>query len=774
MRSFKIQIDQHSAVEKGVRGMGYVMWRQAAGINRRRTIIYASILLAIIYWIADAAVDSAFFHGGPYWSALFTSSLPDNWMRMLNLVMILGFGIFGQHLVNRLRAAEAQYRLFFEGSPRPMLVYDLETLCFLAVNDSAVSHYGYSRAEFLAMTIKDIHTPDLRSLVEEAVRKPVGTHKKPVIWRQVTKEGQVIDVEMISHNVIFEGKKAGLVLIQDITERKIGEEKLRVFRQLMDQSKDAIFVSDPETSSILDVNEQACRSLGYAREELLGMKIIDIEQLMEGDISRWKAHIEKRRKKDNSIIEGRHVRKDGVAFPVEVTGSYLATEQGEYVLSIACDVTDRRRSEEMLRASEKRYRDLFDSSKDGIYQTNANGIFTLINSAGAEILGHKSPKEVIGKPAEDYWLEARDSDAYMAGLREKKYVLSYLLQGKRADGEKADMELTSRIVEDEYGNFLGVEGILRDVTERKRAEDLLRESERNFRNLFESSVDAIFVLDMDGYVIDINKTAYERLGYIREEMLAMNVKKLDPPEYASRVAQRMSQIKEQGSAIFETAHYRKDGTVMPVEVNARLLDYKGQTVYFSIVRDITERKKSEEDVARLFNAVARGKEEWEKTFDSASELIALVDATHRIIKCNRSFAEFAGRPVEVVPGSYCFDFLPYDPERVESCKGGTGNNSGVARYEVQTDTGKWFYLSFCPVMDERGEFVSSVVTATDISALKITEKRLLESQKELKKRVADLEKFYDMAVGRELRMKELKKEIKRLNNELQHSVKECV
>ncbi|MBI4843406.1 MAG: PAS domain S-box protein [Nitrospirae bacterium] len=118
-----------------------------------------------------------------------------------------------------------------------------------------------------------------------------------------------------------------------------------------------------------------------------------------------------------------------------------------------------------------------------------------------------------------------------------------------------------------------------------------REAEENLRVLFESAVDAIFIIDMQGKFVDVNRTAHERLGYAKDEMLAMNIKELDPPEFAARVPERLARIKE-GQATFESAHYRKDKSIMPVEVNSRILDYKGQKVYYSIIRDITERKQA--------------------------------------------------------------------------------------------------------------------------------------------------------------------------------------
>lgn len=136
--------------------------------------------------------------------------------------------------------------------------------------------------------------------------------------------------------------------------------------------------------------------------------------------------------------------------------------------------------------------------------------------------------------------------------------------------------------------------LMSEIAERKQVENTLRKHEQKYRDLFDYATDAIFILDLEGNFIDVNKTAYTRLGYTKQEMLSLHISRLDPPEFAARVPERLAQIAQHGKAVFESAHVKKDGSVMPVEVNSRLLDYEGKKVYFSVIRDITERKRAEE------------------------------------------------------------------------------------------------------------------------------------------------------------------------------------
>ncbi|MEK6743448.1 MAG: transporter substrate-binding domain-containing protein [Nitrospirota bacterium] len=123
-----------------------------------------------------------------------------------------------------------------------------------------------------------------------------------------------------------------------------------------------------------------------------------------------------------------------------------------------------------LRKKEERYRNLFDSTLDGVYEVNTEGMFTQMNPAGARIFGYSSPEEMIGTNAVDRWQDVRDREAFRAELKLKKSVSAYYMPSRKKDGEPLDLETTSRIIEDREGNFLGITGILRDVTERKLSE----------------------------------------------------------------------------------------------------------------------------------------------------------------------------------------------------------------------------------------------------------------------------------------------------------------
>ncbi len=175
-----------------------------------------------------------------------------------------------------LRKSEAQYRLLFESNPQAMWVYDLTTFRFLAVNDAAVRHYGYSRAEFLDMTIMDIRPPEDVELLKDHLSARDDSPDYAGEWRHRKKDGTLINVNITASKLNFAGRNAEFVLVHDVTERKKAETALRIsedrYRDLVDNSHELICTHDLE-GRVLSVNPWAARVLGYPRESIIGINI---------------------------------------------------------------------------------------------------------------------------------------------------------------------------------------------------------------------------------------------------------------------------------------------------------------------------------------------------------------------------------------------------------------------------------------------------------------------------------------------------------------------
>jgi two-component system cell cycle sensor histidine kinase/response regulator CckA len=259
------------------------------------------------------------------------------------------------------RASERNYRLLFESNPNAMWVYDSETLRFLAINDAAVQGYGYTREEFLAMTIEDIRpvedVPQLHAIVrpdhagEERGLNAAGT------WRHRRKDGTLLDAEVTSHAHVFEGRPARVVLAVDVTARVEAERALRQsearYRDLFENATDLIAMVDLD-SRLTMVNESFVRALGYTRDELLGRPLRELVP------PEWHERLEDARGRkmgedvDETTYEHELVAKDGHRLQVEVASRVIEVDGDPIGVEAICrDITERRHLEEQLRQAQR-------------------------------------------------------------------------------------------------------------------------------------------------------------------------------------------------------------------------------------------------------------------------------------------------------------------------------------------------------------------------------------------------------------------------------------
>lgn len=208
----------------------------------------------------------------------YNSALYDETGKLVSVLSLVLDITVATRIEEALRKSETQYRLLFESNPQPMWVYDLTTLRFLAVNDAAVKHYGYSRSEFLDMTIMDIRPEDEVPKLREYIAAGNPELDRAGEWRHRKKDGTLIKVEITSNRVNFAGRAAEFVLANDVTERQQAENALRIsedrYRDLVDNSHELICTHDLD-GRVLSVNPWAARALGYPQDSLVGVNIRD-------------------------------------------------------------------------------------------------------------------------------------------------------------------------------------------------------------------------------------------------------------------------------------------------------------------------------------------------------------------------------------------------------------------------------------------------------------------------------------------------------------------
>ncbi|NEO30264.1 MAG: PAS domain S-box protein [Symploca sp. SIO3C6] len=371
------------------------------------------------------------------------------------------------------------------------------------------------------------------------------------------------------------------------------------------------------------------------------------------------------------------------------------------------------------------------SSPDPICMFDRVGRFTYVNLAIAKLFG-VGQSEILGKT----WQQLNIPSEVMEPLdtqRETIFAskqLSTIEIGYPTIKGVRDYECILSPILGADGSVEAVICTARDITKRNQVEESLRESEANYRHLFEYANDSIFILDLStGGILDANQNASRRLGYTRKELLKMTTRDIDVPISEEQQKMIRQQMQATGSIIFEHALRRKDGTHMQVEISSRIIEYRDQLVSLSFVRDITERKRSEERLRLL-----------ESAFFNANDGIAITEAEPinepgpKIVYVNQGFTRMTGYQPEEVIGKR----TPIlQGKRTDSVQLEKIRDKLLKREPVQTEliyyrkdgSEFWAQISIVPIVDQKGSYTHWMTVQRDITEHKQMEAALAQQER---------------------------------------------
>jgi PAS domain S-box-containing protein len=369
------------------------------------------------------------------------------------------------------------------------------------------------------------------------------------------------------------------------------------YKVIFEGVQDAIFVETPE-GEIINCNSRACEMFGYDREQLLSKNVFDLAPPELTDLIRTSL---KQTKLPTTPMLIHNLRADGEPFPVEITFRRQVLDDREVILAVVRDISERQKAEESKRISEARYQAIVEDQTEFINRYTPEGVITFSNIAYAR-LHNKTPEELIGKKHSDFISTATliDIQELTKQISPDSPVVTSESQFMTDEGEILWLQWRDRAIFNDDGQILEYQGVGRDITERIRVEDALKESEEKFRTLAEKSPNMIFI-NQGGRIVYANEACSEMMGYSREEYYSPEfnfLSLIDPsdlPEIQGYFKQHMA-----GEEVppYTSTLVTKEGHRLNAIHATRLMRYAGEPAILGIVTDITEGKRAEEALAR--------------------------------------------------------------------------------------------------------------------------------------------------------------------------------
>ncbi|MDH4079465.1 MAG: PAS domain S-box protein [Nitrospira sp.] len=385
-----------------------------------------------------------------------------------------------KHAEEALRLSEERFAKAFHGSPHPLVITELDTGRVVDMNDAASQMLGYRKEEVVEETTLQIglwDSVDERARYLDLLKRQGSTRNVEVKLR--SRSGEVRQCLLSSEVIMLNGKQCSVTVGNDITERKRMEQALQLTQFSVDQAVEAILWLD-STARIFNVNDTACRMLGYSRPELTSMTVHDIDPNFP--VERWTEHWGHLKEQGALAFEAKYWTCTGDVLEMEVTFNYLSYDGKEYGCAILRDIGERKRAEAELRRSHTFLRQVIDTDPDLIFAKDRDGRFTMANKAVADWYG-TTVDDVIGKSDADFNANVdeveffRDHDLEVINSGRDRFIP----EEKFTDvmGRTRWLQTVKRPIFDDTGQVHMVLGAATDITERKRMEEMLLQRERD-------------------------------------------------------------------------------------------------------------------------------------------------------------------------------------------------------------------------------------------------------------------------------------------------------
>jgi PAS domain S-box-containing protein len=625
------------------------------------------------------------------------------------------------------QATADKYQVLFENNLDSVAIADMGGNV-LEANPACLQLYGYTVEDVKGMNLTDVVAPEDRRAAADAMANLAAGRPVTKTIRMRRKDGTRFVVDLVASVMAVGGERRIMSVTRDVTERvradRARSQSERMYRTVFESANDAVFIESVD-GRILDVNRHGCELLGYQREELLKMSVSD---MVPAEARAWLPHVTDAILRDKTFrTEAVNVHKSGRQVPVEMSASTMELDGKTAVLAIVRDITERKRAEAALAESENRYRAIFDESLMGIYRTAPGGKILMANPALVRMLGYESFAQLVERN-----LEADGSgpdygrDEFKRRLERDGRIVGLEAGWQTRDGRNLFVRENARAVRGPDGAVLYYEGTVEDITDRKAAEQALRESEEKFRSVAEQSPNTIFI-NSRGRVVYANQKSVDVMGYTREEFYApgFDFMKLIAPESVEQIKSVYAR-RANGEDVepYEYSLVTKDGRRIESIITTKLIEYDGAKAILGIVTDITDRRAAER--ARL-----ESERQYHAALDAMRDPIHVADSDLRIVMVNQAFLRWlTGQGVDhAVLGKTVFDAFPFLPAKVrEEYRKVFESGRPLVTEEETTVAGRSYSTETTKVPVTEGDKVVRVLTVVrDTTERRAAELALRES-----------------------------------------------